>query len=193
MRGYSAIGLDHPKNAINLGGVLRAAYCYRAAMVAVSGNRIEAHKLIDSPSNNLRSEKHIPILRGEDLHDLVPFDCVPVAVDLVDGAVELQNYQHPQRAFYIFGPEDGTLGIRTLSWCRDRVMIPTRTCMNLAATVNVVLYDRLAKNLIAQKYAEKSARKAAAIESDEAQISLCHQCSSQCEDPDCVSTTSEAV
>ena len=85
------------------------------------------------------------MLRGEDLHALIPFDAVPVAVDLVDDAVELPVFQHPQRAFYVFGPEDGTLGASVLNWCRHRVMVPTRTCMNLAATVNVILYDRLAK------------------------------------------------
>ena len=31
------------------------------------------------------------------------------------------------------------------AWCTDVVYIPTIGCMNLAATVNVVLYDRLAK------------------------------------------------
>lgn len=45
----------------------------------------------------------------------------------------------------IFGPEDGTLGERVLSWCRDVVYVPTDRCMNLAATVNVILYDRAAK------------------------------------------------
>lgn len=44
--------------------------------------------------------------------------------------------------------EDGTLREKILSRCRDRVMIPTNGCMNLAATVNVVLYDRTAKILL---------------------------------------------
>lgn len=88
----------------------------------------------------------MPVLRGEDLRDFIPFDAVPVAVDLVDDAVELPHFIHPQRAFYVFGPEDGTLGKATLEWCKHKVMIPTRNCMNLAATVNVVLYDRLAKS-----------------------------------------------
>lgn len=159
MRGFAAIGLHNPKNGHNLGGVLRAAHCYRASLIAISGSRSEASRLICSPANNTRGERHIPVLRG-DLYDLIPFDCVPVAVDLVDGAIELQNYQHPQRAFYVFGPEDGTLGASTLEWCRDRVMIPTRLCMNLAATVNVVLYDRLAKHLISKKHAERAMRAA---------------------------------
>ena len=88
----------------------------------------------------------MPVLRSDDLYSLIPYDSVPVAVDLVPDAVPLPAYQHPQRAFYVFGPEDGTLGAKTLYWCPHRIMVPTRFCMNLAATVNVVLYDRMAKN-----------------------------------------------
>ena len=70
---------------------------------------------------------------------------MPVAVDIIEGAIPLPEYKHPERAFYIFGAEDATLGKRVLGWCRDVVYIPSNGCMNLAATVNVVLYDRLAK------------------------------------------------
>lgn len=87
----------------------------------------------------------MPLLKVNNLHDVVPHDCVPVAVDLIDGAINLIDYDHPQRAFYIFGPEDGTLGSSITDWCRDIIYIPTKACMNLAATVNVVLYDRLSK------------------------------------------------
>ncbi len=31
------------------------------------------------------------------------------------------------------------------AYCYGAAMVPTRDCMDLAATVNVVLYDRLAK------------------------------------------------
>ncbi len=41
--------------------------------------------------------------------------------------------------------ETGNCGKRILDRCRDRVMVPTKFCMNLAATVNVILYDRMAK------------------------------------------------
>lgn len=85
-------------------------------------------------------------MRGDDLRTFIPYDAVPVAVDLVDDAVSLPEFKHPQRAFYVFGPEDGTLGKSVLDWCSVRVMVPTHFCMNLAATVNVVLYDRLAKS-----------------------------------------------
>jgi len=84
---------------------------------------------------------------------LVPFDAVPVAVDLVADAIPLHAYQHPKRAFYVFGPENGTLGKRVLDRCRDRIFIPMNGCSNLAATANVVLYDRAAKELLRKQEA----------------------------------------
>jgi len=139
-RGYSAIGLFQPKNNINVGSVMRAAGVYGSALVVTSGTRYKR-----ASSDTMKAVRRIPLLRVDDLKEAIPFDCVPVAVDLVDGATSLKDYKHPERAFYVFGPEDGTLGKQVLSWCRDVVYIPTEGCMNLAATVNVVLYDRQAK------------------------------------------------
>lgn len=139
-RGFSSIGLHRPKHAVNVGSVLRAAHCYGASMVAIEGDRTQVRSSADTP----KSWQHMPVLRG-DLHGLIPFGAVPVAIDLVEDAESLTSFQHPISAFYVFGPEDGTLGKRHLEWCKHRVMIPTRDCMNLAATVNVVLYDRMAK------------------------------------------------
>lgn len=139
-RGFCAIGLMRPKDVHNIGGVLRAAYCYGAAMVAIQGDRTPIRSSQDTP----QAWRYLPVVRG-DLHALIPFDAEPIAVDLVDDAVPLPAFQHPQRAFYVFGPEDGTLGASTLDWCSRRIMVPTRACMNLAATVNVILYDRMAK------------------------------------------------
>lgn len=152
-RGFASIGLHRPKDIANIGGVLRAAQAYSASMVAISGDRIDGEK-IRHATNTGQAQKHMPVLRGE-LCGLIPFGAVPVAVDLVDDAIPLPDFNHPQAAFYVFGPEDGTLGKGILDWCPFRVMVPTAICMNLAATVNVVLYDRLAKQMA------KSAREAA--------------------------------
>jgi len=144
MRGFAAIGLDNPKCAANAGGVMRAAGCYGASLVVLSGMRMNKW-----PTDTAKTWRHMPVLVANNLHDAIPFDCVPVAVDLLPGAKSLVDYKHPERAFYVFGAEDATLGERITSWCRDRVYVPTIGCMNLAATVNVVLYDRLAKAGIA--------------------------------------------
>lgn len=140
-RGFSAIGLHMPKTPANIGSVLRAAHCYGVGFVASTGRRYQ-----HAPTDTMKAYRHLPLLHADDLHGLVPHGCVPVAVDLIDGAKSLVDYQHPESAFYIFGPEDGTLGAAITNWCRDKVYVPTAFCMNLAACVNVVLYDRLSKD-----------------------------------------------
>ena len=141
VRGYCGVGLDNPKSDVNVGAAMRAVGVYEAAFLAISGNRIAPGK-----TDTMKASRHIPLLRTKTLKEIIPYDCVPVAVDLIDGATPLPEYEHPERAFYIFGPEDGTLGKRITDFCRDVVYIPTNGCMNLAATVNVVLYDRLLKS-----------------------------------------------
>jgi tRNA(Leu) C34 or U34 (ribose-2'-O)-methylase TrmL len=129
-----------PKSSVNVGSVLRAAQCFGASMVSHTGERYRR-----AATDTTKGYRHIPLIGVDDLFDALPFDCVPVAVDLVEGARGLTTYTHPERAFYVFGPEDGTLGPRITSRCRDVVMVPTAYCMNLAACVNVVLYDRMSK------------------------------------------------
>ena len=141
MRGYCGIGLDNPKHSINIGSAIRAASNYNAAFLAVRGNRYNMRASTDT----MKQYRHLPCFRVEDLADIIPFDCVPVAVDIISDASSLFEYKHPERAFYIFGAEDATLGKRVTDWCRDTIYIPTKGCMNLAASVNVILYDRLCK------------------------------------------------
>ena len=139
-QGFCCVGLDNPRVSMNVGAVLRAAGVFDVNMVALTGRRYQ-----HAPTDTMKFYRHLPLLQVEDLHAVVPFDCVPVAVELVRGAMSLVEYEHPARAFYVFGAEDATLGVRVLSWCRDIVYVPTNGCLNLAACVNVVLYDRLCK------------------------------------------------
>lgn len=141
-RGYSAIGLVRPKERGNVGGVMRAAHCFGAAMVAVEGQRGR----VTSAEDTTKAWRHLPVLRGDDLFAFCPVDATPIAVELDDSAVSLVEFTHPERAFYIFGPEDGSLGQEHLFRCAVCLVIPTAFCLNLAAAVNVVLYDRAAKD-----------------------------------------------
>lgn len=109
-------------------------------MVVATGQRYKR-----SSTDTQAAYRHLPLMQVAHLHEVVPFDCVPVAVDIISGAIPLNKYRHPERAFYIFGPEDGTLGQAITCWCRDVVQIPSAYCLNLAAAVNIVLYDRFAK------------------------------------------------
>lgn len=139
-RGYAAVGLDNPKTQENVGSALRAVGVFGAAFMAVSGRRIRP-----GITDTMKAHRHLPLFYVDDLQAMIPYDCIPVAVDLIEGATPLPEYRHPERAFYIFGAEDATLGERVTSWCRDIIVIPSNQCLNLAMAVNVVLYDRRAK------------------------------------------------
>lgn len=141
-RGYAVVGLHQPKTRENVGSALRAASCYGATMVVTQGQRY-----CKAPTDTFKSWKHLPLVETENLLDMIPYGCVPVAVEFIQSAQPLNTYRHPERAFYIFGPEDGSVPKEVLEKCRDVVYIPTENCMNLAATVNVVLYDRLVKQM----------------------------------------------
>jgi tRNA(Leu) C34 or U34 (ribose-2'-O)-methylase TrmL len=139
-RGYTCIGLHRPPSSKNLGVVLRSAGSFAVDPIAVTGLRYG-----DSRPDVRKQYRHTPLLQVEDLRLALPYARVGVAVDLIEDAAPLPEYRQPERAFYVFGPEDGTLDEKVTAWCRDRVHVPTRRCLNLAAAVNIVLYDRLLK------------------------------------------------
>ena len=154
-RGFAAVALDNPKNAVNVGGAIRAAYVYDANLVVVGGvrpNRFMRGLLTDPQ----KGHRHLPVVTSENVFDSVPYKATTVGVEMVDDAVPLPEFRHPQSAFYIFGAEDATLGERVLSRCAYVVRVPTRFSMNLAATVNVVLYDRYIARLRKDRYDQPS-------------------------------------
>lgn len=141
-RGFSAIGLYRPKDDANVGSVLRAAGVYGASLVAISGAR---GKALNHAANTMAAHKHIPTFLVDDLLSVRPHNCQIVVVDLIEGARPLPDFQHPERAMYLFGPEDGTLGVKHTSHAQHVVYVPGAACMNLAAAVNVIMYDRMVK------------------------------------------------
>lgn len=142
---FAYLGLVNPKSPENVGMVMRAAGCYEAAKVFYTGTRFDRARQFHTDTKN--SHEKIPLKHTEDLISVAPENTKIVAVELVNGATPLIDFQHPENTFYIFGPEDGSLSQAVLNECDYVVYIPTVGCMNLAATVNVVLYDRLAKSV----------------------------------------------
>ncbi len=131
---------------------MRAIGCYGASLLVVSGGRFER-----SVTDTMKQYRHTPVMEVNDIMSAIPFGAVPVAVELSDGARPLHSYTHPPSAFYIFGPEDGSISKAVLARCRDVIYVPTQFCMNLAATVNVVLYDRMAKSLRSEQTYRRAA------------------------------------
>jgi len=142
-RGYACVGLVNPKSSINVGSALRICGNFGVALLAISGKRFAKYK--HACTDTMAAYRHMPLMEADDMHDLLPFDCIPIAVELSDDATSLVPFSHPERAFYIFGPEDGDVPPSVRKWCAKTIYVPTWHCMNLAVSIGVILYDRLAK------------------------------------------------
>jgi len=159
---HVTIGLTNPKSPSNVGAVMRAAGCYSVEQVLYTGQRYaNAAKHNGSKRNTAKhntdtknAREKIPLKAAdnfenlESLRTLLPESTKIICVDLVEGATPLPHFHHPAQALYIFGPEDGTISQGVINNADEVVYVPTVGCMNLAASVNVLLYDRLAKSLV---------------------------------------------
>ena len=138
------VGLTNPKSATNVGAVMRAAGCFTVDSVLYTGVRYDCSVKLNTDTKKISSL--IPLTNVENLLAHKTDDIKVICVELVEGACPLPTFEHPDKALYIFGPEDGTIKQTIIDQADAVVYIPTIGCMNLAASVNVVLYDRLAKS-----------------------------------------------
>jgi len=127
---------------------MRAAGNYGVDAVFYTGRRypraVELNP--DIPKMSRSVSQNVPLSGVTSLMDEVPENMKIVCVEFAENATPLPEYQHPDRAFYVFGPEDGTLSQELIDRADAVVYVPTKGCMNLSATVNVLLYDRLIKS-----------------------------------------------
>lgn len=138
------IGLVNPKSPANVGAVMRAAGCYQATAIRYTGERFDRAARYRTDTKNVQSK--IPLTSVDCLYEALPADVKVVCVEFAEGATSLPDFVHPERALYVFGPEDGSIPQHMVDRADHVVYVPTVGCMNLAASVNVLLYDRLSKS-----------------------------------------------
>jgi tRNA(Leu) C34 or U34 (ribose-2'-O)-methylase TrmL len=143
-----AVVLIDPKYPANVGAALRACSVFGLTQLWWTGDRVN---LDPAKGERLPREER---MKGYRDVEMAQFDrplerfarVVPVCVEIARGSEPLNQFVHPVDAVYVFGPEDGSVPQVVKRLCHRFVTIPGRHCLNLAAAVNVVLYDRLFKS-----------------------------------------------
>lgn len=149
-----AIIMSNPKYPHNVGAAVRACSCYDSSLLIFTGDRLleELKKQKGKRGYRLPREermkgyKEVRIFNDEYPFNRFSQDVVPVAVEIRNNAEHLPNFVHPKNAVYVFGPEDGSVPQIYLKHCQRFVKIPSKHCLNLAASIYTVLYDRIVKS-----------------------------------------------
>jgi tRNA(Leu) C34 or U34 (ribose-2'-O)-methylase TrmL len=151
----AAVLLVDPKFPHNVGNALRACALLDAHVLAWTGDRVPDPKHWPEGARLPREERMKCYARTElrwlESADVRFVDAVPVCVEITAGAEDLRDFPHPEPALYVFGPEDGGVPKGIRNHCHRFVRIPLpdtgeRTPFNLAAAVNIVLWDRFLKH-----------------------------------------------
>jgi tRNA(Leu) C34 or U34 (ribose-2'-O)-methylase TrmL len=143
-----SIALTNPKFPHNVGMAIRAASCFGLKQVWMTGKRIqdEIDALTRIPrEERLKGYKDVDLIHDDRFFDRYQGKVTPVAIELIPGSQILTDFEHPENALYVFGPEDGSIDASVRRHCHHFVAVPTAHCMNLSATIYVVLYDRMLK------------------------------------------------
>lgn len=143
-----AIALVDPKYPQNVGMVVRLTSCYGLRQVWFTGERVSLNPMRGKRlprEERMKGYKEVQVCHEPDFFDRFA-DAVPVAVEVRARSEPLHLFEHPEKALYVFGPEDGSIPKALLAHCHRFVVIPTRHCLNLATAVATVLWDREYKN-----------------------------------------------
>ena len=139
-----AVVLLEPRFADNIAAAVRAASAFGIKQVWYTGKSINGDA-VRLPRELRMYDDRVDLFHTNKPLDRMPEYAVPVALEYAASSHSLVYFKHAPRNVYVFGPERGEVPSHIKSLCHYVVSIPTAHSLNLAATVNIVLYDRMAK------------------------------------------------
>jgi len=141
MRGYFGIGAEEISKPMNLGALMRTAHAFGASFFFTLNAAPKVREAYRSDTS--RAFDHVPYYPYDSVEEMrLPKGCALVGVELLDDAVDLPTFRHPQAAAYVLGRERGSLSPDTVTRCSHVVKIPTKFCLNVGLAGALVMYDR---------------------------------------------------
>lgn len=154
-----AVILEQPKSGWNVALTIRACWSFGIPQLWLAADRLELEPFGERPAyeDAGAATDYISVVRDPDpLAAYLERDGVTVVAVERHAAIRtagrpwwqhlplasLGMYRHPERAVYVFGPEDGQVSDATLQRARVVLEIPSRHSLNLALAVGIVLGDR---------------------------------------------------
>lgn len=142
MRGYFGIGVESISKPHNVGALMRTAHAFGASFVFAVAPAVNLQKF--NQTDTSKTADHVPLYEFETVEQIaLPRDCRMIGVELMEDAVDLPSFRHPERAAYILGPEAGSLSPEAVEKCDFVVKIPTKFCVNVSVAGALLMYDRL--------------------------------------------------
>ena len=145
-RGFYEIGIIGNKTPDNLGTLWRSACIMGAAGIFTIGRRYPRRQSCDT----MNTPKHVPLREYDDFESFLearPRDTQLIGIELIDDAVDITEFKHPERAIYLLGAEDTGIPRRYWDTCQKIIKIPFYgNSLNVAVTGSIVMYDRYVKS-----------------------------------------------
>ena len=140
-----AVALINPKYPRNIGQVIRSASCFGVKQVWYTGNRAQIGEGKRLPrEERMKGYANVDLIHFDYFFEQFP-DAIPVGVEVLENAEISTTFEHPEKAVYVFGPEDGHIPQTVRRHCHRFVTIPSAHCLNLSVAVSLILYDRRLK------------------------------------------------
>lgn len=135
--------LIKPKYGHNVGAAIRNVAAHGYDWMRWTDDRFDIDSMARIPrEERYRDYQSVDFKRNDRPFDELDDDVVPVAIELLPASEQLHEFVHPEKAVYVFGPEDGSIPKAIRVKCHRFVVIPTFHCLNLSVAMGVVLSHR---------------------------------------------------
>ncbi len=159
-RGYFGIGVEGISKPMNVGSLFRSAHAFGADFVFAIATAVNIRAI--QKYHTSETAKHVPLYEFASVDEMkLPRGCRLVGVELLDEAVDLPSFAHPERAAYVLGPERGSLSRDLQARCDFMVRIPTSFCVNVGIAGAILMYDRMVSH---GRFAARAPRPGAPVE-----------------------------